>query len=312
MRRALPSLIALLILLGAGFIYRTELFTTVRQLYALALPCSIPLTYSIGEIDERFDISKAEVRTTLEGAEQVWEGEIHRNLFQYVESGGDVVVSFVYDDRQATYEKLRSLGLVITSNKESYDDLNAQYKQQRAAYDARAAAFDAQNAQFKTDAEAYEAEVKRVNARGGARGAEYDRLQAEKQSLDTRHAALVQLEQQLNAEVKNLNEMVATLNGLAAKVNASADRYNTTASGQQEEFEEAVYRSRAGSATITVYEFDTRTRLERVLAHELGHALGLEHVSGATSIMYRLNQGSNLDATPEDIAALQRVCRIAS
>lgn len=310
MRRALPSLVAISILLVAGYIYRIEVSTTVRQVYSLAFPCSVPLTYSLGEIDPRFGISSEEVRASLMRAESVWESELDRDLFKHREDGGTILVHFVYDDRQATLEKLRSLGLVIANNKASYDELTTEYKKLRASYDARAAQFASHNTQFKSDLAAYEAEVQRVNARGGARGTEYARLQAEKRSLDTRYAALLSTEQQLRAEVKNLNEMVATINTLAARVNQNAANYNDTADDHGEEFEEAAYRSRAGEVTITVYEYDTRTRLERVLAHELGHALGLDHVEGEASIMYRLNQSPNREATPEDIAELNRVCRV--
>jgi len=45
-----------------------------------------------------------------------------------------------------------------------------------------------------------------------------------------------------------------------------------------------------------------------VLAHEMGHALGLEHVADAQAIMYKINQGKRLSLTEDDIAALNAQC----
>ncbi len=310
MWRALPTLILLGITLGAGYVYRAEIFTTARQLYALALPCTVPITYSIGTIDSRFDMATSSLVAALETAEGVWETKHDRALFRYAEEGGVVKVNLVYDDRQATFEKLRSLGVVISNTKASYEEAETEYRRLRAAYQSKRQQFEVQNEAFRSDVAAYEAEVRRVNARGGARGEEYAQLQAQKAALDSRHTALLASEKSLNAEVASLNDMVATLNRLAARVNADASVYNDTADDNGEEFEEAEYKSAAGKAEINVYEFDTRARLERVLAHELGHALGLDHVEGEASIMYRLNQSGNKEATAEDIAEMHRVCRI--
>lgn len=311
MGRWIPTLIVLAIALGAGYVYHAEVLTAARQLYALALPCTMPITYSLGSIDPRFGISSSSLLAALSASEAVWESELDRELFRYTESGGQVMVHFMYDDRQATFDKLRSLGVVVTNTKASYDEAEAEYQRLRAAYEVKRQQFDAANEAFKRDVAAYEAEVKRVNARGGARGEEYARLQAQKAALDSQHASLLASEKALNAEVASLNGMVTTLNRLAARVNEGASAYNETAGGSHEEFEEAEYRSAAGEAAITVYEFDTRARLERVLAHELGHALGLDHVEGEASIMYRLNQSANQEATAEDIAELNRACRIS-
>ena len=53
-------------------------------------PCSIPITYTIGSIDKRFDTTKERVRQLAESAEQVWEKALGVELF--------IVELFIYDE----------------------------------------------------------------------------------------------------------------------------------------------------------------------------------------------------------------------
>jgi predicted Zn-dependent protease len=48
----------------------------------------------------------------------------------------------------------------------------------------------------------------------------------------------------------------------------------------------------------------------RVLAHEFGHALGLNHSKSAGAVMYPLIQSDSLELTVDDIAALKGHCKI--
>jgi predicted Zn-dependent protease len=60
--------------------------------------------------------------------------------------------------------------------------------------------------------------------------------------------------------------------------------------------------------TIYVYEFSSQKVLARLLAHEFGHVLDIDHVSNEDSIMYEYNTSQTLELSKEDLAALEVTC----
>ncbi len=276
-----------------------------QSIYA---PCDQPILYSLGAFDVRFGLSKTSLLSAIKEAEAVWEKPINKQLFLYDAANGNLKINLIYDYRQQATVKLNSLGIVVREDQASYDDLKAKYLALNAAYLQAKNDYNLQLAAFNQSNAAYNQEVQSWNKKGGAPQAEYDRLQTEAAALQTELANIRQLETNLNNDVDNLNAMVVTLNHLADTLNLSADKFNTIGAARGGEFTEGDYQYNNGAQSINIYEFSNRDKLVRVLAHEFGHALGLEHVADPRAIMYKLNSSTNINLTADDLSELKTRC----
>lgn len=310
MRRTARTLFLFAILAGLLFVLRDPLQNFLDRSARQVFPCTQPIAYAIGSFDSRFGISRDEFLEAVRAAEQIWEKPVAKNLFVYVPDKGDMPIDLVYDFRQEATEKLRELGLVVKDDKASYDALAAKYDEMVAGYDRKKAQFESRVVSFERENDAYNAEVARWNKKGGAPKDVYERLTAEKEVLEKEAADLTRVQDELNKSVEEINAFVVTLNRLAAVLNLNVARFNEIGEQRGGEFEAGSYQSGPDGARITIYEFEDREKLVRVLAHELGHALGLSHLEDPGAIMYRLNEGANEKLTAADVAVLRERCGI--
>jgi predicted Zn-dependent protease len=241
--------------------------------------CNEPVTYHIGSIDPKFGLTNQEVAGAISTAASVWAKASSRDLFRE-EPQGSVEINLVYDYRQAAADKLKKISGNIDNTKGSYDAL-------------------------KMHIESLDAEFKN----GGEPEEVYQRLKSEKESLDYWHNDLQLRAEELKNIIDTLNSMVVVINGIASNLNLDVVNYNNAGDVLGKEFNEGLYEKMNNRQTITIFHFNNHDRLVRVLAHELGHALGLEHINNPQGLMYRLNQSEALELAPEDIAALKARCR---
>ncbi|MDD2806613.1 MAG: matrixin family metalloprotease [Elusimicrobiales bacterium] len=310
MRKLILWFILLLLLGVAAFqwhthkaLYRSAARITLQRTF----PCSKPVTYAIGAIDPAFNVSPEEFRDYLKDAEAVWEAAAGRDLFALVPGGADLTVNMVYDKRQAALDKLKGLGLLTDQSLAAYKLLKERYDGLIAELDPRQAALAARLADYKKGEAEYNGIVAVYNQRGAATRRQLEKLQRAKGLLEREFAAIKRLEREVNSDIDLLNALATTLNQLIVELSLNAEQYKREGSALGV-YEEGLYIVEGGLRRIDIFKNAGRAQLTRLLAHELGHALNIDHVPGPESLMYPMNRGVVLALFPDDLAALDQAC----
>lgn len=266
--------------------------------------CAIPLKYRVGELDERFDLTLDEAKVAIAAATEVWEEATGKNLFTYDENA-DFTINFAYDERQALVEEEVTFTNQLESAKDINDALTATYDSLVADYNALKATYENKVVAYEQHFKNYNQTVDSYNESGGAPPEVFDELEAEKAALEAERRELNSLSSQLNALVMEINSIGEKGNSLIEDYNEDVGDFNNRF-GQSREFTQGDYRG----DHINIYTFKDQWELETVLAHELGHALSLDHVEGEESIMHYLmgDQPLTPSLSSPDLMEFNRVC----
>jgi hypothetical protein len=265
-------------------------------------PCKKPMGYRLGTFDSRFGISKDTFKSEIAQAVSLWEDEANKDLFYYDENA-TLTVNLIYDERQAKTEIINTLLLDIENAKTTATQLKETYEQEKVLYTRDADSLTSDTERFQERQQAYKDKVAMYNTSGGAQKPEYDammnelaQLKEDFSSIETRRTALLAYMEVINKKVARYNEIVIYINGLVKQSNALGAHTFTEG------------RFRPAYNTIDIFQYDNLTKLRRVIAHEFGHVLGINHTESFFSIMYSFNSATTTTLSSDDKDELSIVC----
>jgi hypothetical protein len=255
--------------------------------------CEEPVAYHVNQLDGEFKLKQSELEQALDDAEAVWEYASGLNLFERSDSQG-IAVQLIFDERQN--ETIRE-----QESRTSLEGQETGIDQKSGEYDVAYQQFKAAEYSYKQRLERYNQRVSSVNRQGGASQSQYRELQAEQRALDS-------LRQELNEMVGRVNTLAAVIEGEVVDYNIEVASYNESYTGKRQ-FDQGYYST---DGEIVIYQYDSYDDLVLVLAHEFGHALGMDHVGDPMAIMnafLTMQDTDNIMPSDSDLVELDNTCK---
>ena len=266
--------------------------------------CPAPIKYKVGDIDERFGITKTELKELLFTAEAAWENPTRRELFVYDEDT-DFTVNLIYDERQHMVHTEEEWQTSLDKQEEESQLIISQVEEMSAEYRSIQSEYDKKRDTYEARLSKYNAQVEKYNREGGAPAEEYDRLQNEKEELSRMLDELTTAEKGMNKLTDEINKLGDQGNKMVEAYNENVKKYNEVF-GSRDIFTQGDFQRER----INVYKFESKDELKRVIVHEFGHSLGIQHVEDEDSIMYYLmtERSGPVTLSEEDRDAFIAVC----
>jgi hypothetical protein len=271
--------------------------------------CDTPIHWRLGEVDSRFPLDRNEFLASAIHAEAIWEQQIGKELFVY-DPDASFVITTAYDERQKMTSDTRKLEQTIDRYNASAESLKTVYDSKKSVFERDQTALTRRVRTFENALSKYNTDVSRSNNTGGATQETYASLEKRKKKLEKEREAINGESDRLQKTAENINATAGKLNSQTITVQKNLDEYRRKY-GEPQPFIQGLYESPLTS--VTVYQFEGKDDLRLVLAHELGHALGIEeHVQDDQgALMYAMMGGQDLtnpSLAQGDIDAFEKAC----
>jgi hypothetical protein len=277
----MKRLVSLVFLTAAGlFLFWQQDSWLPKLEYWFSSPCQTPITYRVGQIDQEFGITTTEFKNKINQAARIWSDAYGGPLFNY-DPRSELSINLVYSQGQQALDEVTALEEGLGTSKISLDQEAKNYEVQLTDFNQRLQEFNRKVAYW--------------NQRQGAPKDVYEQLIAEQEALRAESDRLNQLAQKLNLQVNEYNIQVG-------EFNQSVGDYNLLMAQKPEA---GVYDG--SIPKIDIYITISDQELIHTLAHELGHAISLEHVNDPAAIMYAFTS-ETITPAMIDKQALNQYC----
>lgn len=296
---SLVYFIILLAILGGVFYIVNETYQDVSR------PCKEPLGYAIGDVDSRFELDNVQMLRALAEAEKIWEDASGTDIFRY-DPEAALKIHLIFDQRQQETLEIKDFEQEFNQKDEVYEQKSAEVDDLKARYEEAFAQFELLQESYLADLNTYNQEVEELNQQGGADEQQQEELEQRRDELGQEFDEVESQRQIVNQIVSEQQVKVEELNTLAGTLNERVENFNQSY-GQEKIFDQGLY----GNGEIVIYQYTEFEDLILVLAHELGHARGFDHVSDPDAVMHEIFNGDSQkqnSVTQADRQELEKAC----
>ena len=258
--------------------------------------CQLPISWRIGELDPAFSLTLDEAEQTAHNAAMQWNKALGFEVFRYDSIDG-FPINFSYDERQQQLLQQALLQRNIARYDQNIDERLARLNVDNTRLRAQQQTFEQQNREFAADVATFEQKARQA-------GSNRDNLLQEQQQLQLRQQQLTQQADALNAEQARLAREQRYLNDTVADRNALLPQQDTPATAPEVGLMEIQGKAR----TMTIFAYKTLNDLQLTMAHEFGHAIGVNHTEGVTDVMHFAITNQQHQLTENDIQAAKMQC----
>ena len=287
------------------------------------MPCMLPLAWRVARVDPVFGLDSAGAVAVVAEAAALWEEAVGRPLFRQDDRNGLPVRFLLRESGDGAGDPA---GSAFRRAEEEYRSAADRLSGRLAELESRLADEEVLRLAHRDEVTGFEARVDAHNRevegwadRGGA-------PEEVATTLQDREAALVAERSRLAGERAALEALRDTLAVAEATLREEVEAHRIRGEALQDSLppvreEAGFYREaiRAGvdgvsvvSREIRVHRPGERGDLVRILAHELGHALGLPHLDVPGALMAaeynRLEGGGAPVVGAPDVARFERLC----